>query len=235
MDIAAWLRDLGFAQYEGAFRDNDIDGEVLRTLTADDLRELGVASIGHRRRLLDAIARLVGDQPSAEASPVLSDAAVSKDAERRHLTVMFCDLVGSTELSARLDPEDLREIIAAGTRRLVGDLFEYRDLGAVELKGVAAPVPVWQVLRLSIVASRFEALRGSVLTPLVCRDEEIELLLRRWARAKVGDGQIVLISGEAGLGKSRIVAALEERLGAEPHLRLRQFCSPYYQNSPLYP
>ncbi len=269
-------------------------------------------------------------------------------AERRQLTVMFCDLVGSTALAARLDPEDLREVISAyhravaeivagfdgfvakymgdgvlvyfgypraheddaeqavraglgvidavgrldvksvelqarvgiatglvvvgdligegsaqeqsvvgetpnlaarlqalaepdavvisaGTRRLVGDLFEYRDLGTVEVKGIAGPVPAWQVLRASAVASRFEALRGSALTQLVGRDEEIDLLLRRWARAKTGDGQVVLVSGEPGLGKSRITAALGERLHAEPHLRLRYFCSPYDQDSALFP
>jgi class 3 adenylate cyclase len=100
MDIAAWLDGLGLGQYKQAFRDNDIDGEVLRGLTADDLRELGVASIGHGRRLLDAITRLVDGQPSAAASPTPSAAAVSSDAERRQLTVMFCDLVGSTGLSA---------------------------------------------------------------------------------------------------------------------------------------
>src|SRR5207302_10258904 len=105
-------------------------------------------------------------------------------------------------------------VIAAGTRRLVGDLFEYRDLGAIELKGITGPVPAWQVLCPSVVASRFEALRGAALTRLVGRDEELELLLRRWARAKAGDGQVVLISGEAGLGKSRIVAELAERLHA---------------------
>jgi class 3 adenylate cyclase len=113
MDVAEWLRGLGLEQYAPAFRDNDIDGEVLRGLTADDLRELGVASIGHRRRLLDSIARLVDGTRSAGASPAPSGAAVSSDAERRQLTVMFCDLVGSTGLSSRLDPEDLREVIAA--------------------------------------------------------------------------------------------------------------------------
>jgi class 3 adenylate cyclase/tetratricopeptide (TPR) repeat protein len=348
MDVAEWLRGLGLEQYAPAFRDNDIDGEVLRGLTADDLRELGVASIGHRRRLLDAIARLVDGQPSAEASPAPSAAAVSSEAERRQLTVMFCDLVGSTGLSARLDPEDLREIIAAyhravtevvrgfdgfvakymgdgvlayfgypraheddaeravraglgvvaavgrldsksaalqarigiatglvvvgdligdgsaqeqsvvgetpnlaarlqslaepnavvisaSTRRLVGDLFEYSDLGTVQVKGIDVPVPAWQVLRPSGVESRFEALHGSVLTPLVGRDEEIDLLLRRWARVKVGNGQVVLVSGEPGIGKSRITAALMERLHGEPHTRLRYFCSPYYQDSALFP
>jgi class 3 adenylate cyclase/predicted ATPase len=267
---------------------------------------------------------------------------VGAEAERRQLTVMFCDLVGSTALASRLDPEDLRGIIgayhrcvteivkgfggfvarymgdgvliyfgypqaheddaeratrcglalvdrvprlnhaeelharvgiatvlvvvggeivehdvagdtpnlaarlqalaepdavviASGTRRLTGDLFEYRDLGELGLKGIAAPVSAWQALRPSAVASRFEALRGSALSPLVGRDEEIDLLLRRWARAKAGDGQVVLISGEPGIGKSRIVAALAERLDGEPYLRLRYFCSPYHQDTALFP
>jgi predicted ATPase len=123
-------------------------------------------------------------------------------------------------------------LIAESTRRLVGGLFEYR---AVEAKGIAAPVPAWQVLRPSVVASRFEALRGAALTPLVGREEEIDLLLRRWSRAKAGDGQVVLISGEPGLGKSRLTAALAERLQAEPHFRLCYFCSPYRQDSALFP
>jgi class 3 adenylate cyclase len=147
-------------------------------------------------------------------------------------------VVGETpNLAARLqslaEPDTV--VIAAGTRRLIGDLFEYRDLGAVEVKGIAGPVPAWQVLRPSVVVSRFEALRGAALTRLVGRDEEIDLLLRRWARAKAGDGQVVLVSGEAGLGKSRIITALAERLQAEPHLRLRYFCSPYHQDSALFP
>jgi class 3 adenylate cyclase/predicted ATPase len=347
VDIAAWLHGLGLQQYEQAFRDNAIDAGVLPELTADDLKDLGVNLVGHRRRLLAAIAALRGDDGPAPPAPT-DQAAPASDAERRQLTVLFCDLVGSTELSARLDPEDLREVIAtyhravaeivarfdgfvanymgdgvlvyfgypraheddaeravraglgfidavgrldvksaqlqahvgiatglvvvgdvigegsaqqqsvvgetpnlaarlqalaepdtvviaAGTRRLVGDLFEVRDLGAVEVKGIAAPMAAWQVLRPSIVASRFEALRGPALTRLVGRDEEIDLLLRRWARVKAGDGQVVLVSGEPGLGKSRITAALEERLQAEPHLRLRYFCSPYHQDSALYP
>jgi class 3 adenylate cyclase/predicted ATPase len=338
MDLAAWLRDLGLERYEAAFRDNAIDAAVLPELTADDLKDLGVNLVGHRRRLLSAISALQSEAlPSPEATPP------SAGAERRQLTVMFCDLVGSTELSSHLDPEDLREVIAgyhravagvirnfdgfvakymgdgvlvyfgypmaheddaeravraglglidavgrlelqarigiatglvvvgvligegsaqeqsvvgetpnlaarlqalaesdtvviaAGTRRLLGDLFEYRDLDAVEVKGIGGPVPTWQVLRPSTVASRFEALRGSALTPLVGRDEEIDLLLRRWARAQTGDGQVVLISGEPGIGKSRITAELERRLHAEPHLRLRYFCSPYHQDSALYP
>src|SRR6516225_11881361 len=114
MDIAEWLRGLGLEQYASAFRDNDIDGEVLRRLAAEDLRDLGVTSVGHRRRLLDAIAALKDTQPAAETSlaPVTA-ANVSRAAERRQLTVMFCDLVGSTALSVRFDPEELREEIRA--------------------------------------------------------------------------------------------------------------------------
>jgi class 3 adenylate cyclase/predicted ATPase len=348
MDVADWLRKLGLEQYEQAFRANEIDAGVLPSLTAEDLRDLGVTLVGHRRRLLDAIADLRARAPVATETAASPDALVPGDAERRQLTVMFCDLVGSTALSTQLDPEDLREVIgayhravteiiagfdgfvsrymgdgvlvyfgypqaheddaeravraglsaiaavgrldvksvrlqarvgiatglvvvgdligagaaqeqtvvgetpnlaarlqglaepdtvviAAGTRRLVGDLFEYRDLGAVEVKGIVGPVPVWQVLLPRIVPSRFEALRGSVLTRLVGRDEEIDLLLRRWARAKAGDGQVVLVSGEAGIGKSRVVAALVERLRAEPYIRLRYFCSPYHQDSALFP
>ena len=123
-------------------------------------------------------------------------------------------------------------LIAESTRRLVGELFEYQ---AVEVKDIGGPVPVWQVLRPSVVASRFEALRGSALTPLVGREEEIDLLLRRWIRAKTGDGQVVLVSGEPGLGKSRIIMALEERLHAEPHIRLSYFCSPFHPDSALFP
>ena len=340
MDIAVWLQDLGLQQYEQAFRDNAVDDLVLRELTADDLRDIGVSPVGHRRKLLNAIAALY-DRPEPEDVDSLS-------AERRQLTIMFCDLVGSSALAALLDPEDLREVIAAyhrtvatlvaqfrgfvsqflgdgvlvyfgypqaheddaeqavraglsvidaivrldvksvklqarvgiatgvvvpseligegaaqersvvgetpnlaaalqalaepgtvviaaSTQRLVGNLFAYRELGGVKVKGSAAPVPAWQVLGPSTIASRFEALRGSALAPLIGRNEEIDLLLRRWARAKAGEGQVVLISGEPGIGKSRIAAELELRLRVEPHLLLRYFCSPHHQDSALFP
>jgi len=121
------------------------------------------------------------------------------------------------------------------TWRLIGNLFDCRDLGTLDTNSDIEPIRRWQVLGEGVVASRFEALRGSRLTPLVGRDEEIDLLLRRWARAKAGDGQVVLVSGEPGIGKSRIVAAFEERLHAEPHLRLRYFCSPFHHDSALFP
>src|SRR6516164_3697759 len=347
MDVAAWLKGLGLERYAAAFRDNEIDWQVLPSLTADDLKEIGIAAVGHRRRLIEAIAAL-RLSPLPNPPPPPGEGRVGMGAERRQLTVMFCDLVGSTALSASLDPEDLRQVIsayhsavgttvagfdgfvakymgdgvliyfgypraheddaeravraglgvidavgrldlrsvklqarigiatglvvvgdligegsaqeqsvvgetpnlaarlqalaapgavviAAATRRLVGDLFEYRDLRTVEVKGIAGPVPAWQALRPSAVASRFEALRGAAFSPLVGRDEEIDLLLRRWARAKAGDGQVVLLAGEPGIGKSRLTAELAERLRAQRHVRMRYFCSPYHQDSALFP
>lgn len=147
-------------------------------------------------------------------------------------------VVGETpNLAARLQSlaEPNTVLICPTTRRLVGDLFEHHHLGPIELKGFAAPVPVWQVLRDSSVAGRFEALRASSLTPLVGREEELQLLLRRWKRAKAGAGQVVLISGEPGLGKSRVVVALQDHLQGEQHIRLRYFCSPHYSDTALYP
>ncbi len=352
MDVAAWLQGLGLERYAADFRDNDVDAEVLMRLTAEDLRELGVASIGHRRRLLDAIAALTEEAttvPAAAVKEISPDALAPADTERRQLTVMFCDLVGSTALSARLDPEDLREVIGAyhrccadliteaggfvakymgdgvlayfgyplahehdaehavqaglalveaapklttaagvllqvrvgiatglvvvgdligagaaqeqavvgetpnlaarlqalaepgavviadGTRRLLGNLFELKDLGARDLKGIAGPARAWAVLRARSVGSRFDALHTTGLTALVGREEESELVLRRWARAKTGEGQVVLLSGEAGIGKSRLTAALLERLAAQPHTRLRYFCSPQRTDSAFHP
>ncbi len=354
MDVAAWLRGLGLEQYAPAFRDNDVDGEVLPELTADDLISIGVTSVGHRRKLLAAIAALGAELTRDLAQPAVNATSapispLTSDAERRQLTVMFCDLVGSTALSARLDPEDLREVIGAyhrccadligeaggfvakymgdgvlayfgyplahehdaehavraglalvegapklttaagvplqvrvgiatglvvvgdligagaaqeqavvgetpnlaarlqalaepgavviadSTRRLLGNLFELKDLGARDLKGIAGPARAWAALRASSVGSRFDALHTTGLTALVGREEESELLLRRWSRAKTGEGQVVLLSGEAGIGKSRLTAALLERLAAEPHTRLRYFCSPQRTDSAFHP
>jgi class 3 adenylate cyclase/DNA-binding transcriptional ArsR family regulator len=337
--------------------ENDVGAELLPNLTADDLKDLGITSVGHRRQLLKAIAALnldgapVGDSArfSSCPPPSLTESLNSFEtiAERRPLSVMFCDLIGSTALSARLDPEDLREVIRSyqacvaatvqpfngfiaryvgdgvliyfgwpqahetdaeravraglavaaavseapvagealqvrvgiatglvvvgepigagdarqqtaigetpnraarlqslagpgqvvidqATRRQIGGLFDYRELGTIELKGLPAPVPAWQVVAENRALGQFEALRSG-LTPLVGREEEIELLLRRWTQVKTGNGKMVLISAEPGVGKSRLAEALAMRIAAEPHLLLRYFCSPHHQDSALYP
>ena len=147
-------------------------------------------------------------------------------------------VVGKTpNLAARLQAiaEPNMVVVCDSTRSLLGNLFELEDLGARDIKGIAGPTRAWAVLRASSVASRFEALHATGLTALVGRDEEFELLLRRWQRAKSGEGQVVLLSGEAGIGKSRLTAALLENLATEPHARLRYFCSPQHTNSALYP
>jgi class 3 adenylate cyclase/predicted ATPase len=348
LDVGGWLRSLGFGEYEATFRENRIDADILAELDDDDLKQLGVP-LGDRKRLLKAVAKLGTGESAAKQADVTATPAPTDAAERRQLTMMFCDLVGSTALSARLDPEDMREVIgsyhrccaslvernggfvakymgdgvlayfgypqahehdaeravqaglaiveaaqklvtaagspphvrvgiatglvvvgdligsgdaqergvvgetpnlaarlqataepdtvviAEGTRKLLGNMFELQDLGAKDLKGIAAPTRAWAALRPSTAESRFEALHASGLTALVGREEEFELLLRRWAKAKSGEGQVVLLSGEAGIGKSRLTAALLERLSDEPHTRLRYFCSPQHTDSALYP
>ena len=147
-------------------------------------------------------------------------------------------IVGETpNLAARLQgaAEPNAVVIAESTRKLVGNMFELQDLGAQHLKGIASPVRAWAALRPSSIESRFDALHPGGLTELVGREEELELLLRRWSKAKTCDGQVVLLSGEPGIGKSRLTAALMERLAAEPHTRLRYFCSPQHTDSALYP
>src|SRR6202040_4067843 len=323
MDVAAWLSGLGLKQYAELFRENDIDGEILCGMTAEDLKELGISSFGHRRRLLNAIAALATEPPTvaqSAASPTSAPiSAPTIDAERRQLTVMFCDLVGSTALSTRHDPEDLREligdyhravaetvgrfdgfvakymgdgvliyfgypqaheddaeravraglavieavgklparedlrvrlgiatglavvgdligagaaqergvvgetpnlaarlqglaapntlVIGEATLRQIGRLFDLEDLGPQPLAGFTDPQRAWRVLGESGEVSRFEALRSGE-TPLVGREEEVELLIRRWQQAKSGGGRVVLVSGEPGIGKSRLTAAL---------------------------
>ncbi len=352
-DVGGWLRSLGLERYEAAFRENEIDETVLASLTHANLKELGVTALGHRLKLLDAISALSGDKSdqatAADAGPLSGAPSVSPEdrAERRQVTVMFSDLVGSTALSARMDPEDLREVISAyhkcaaetvrrfggfvsqylgdgvlvyfgypqaheddaeravraglelikavtalkrhttlqtrvgiatglvvvgdlvdaggsqergiigetpnlaarlqglaepnmviiaeSTRRLLGNLFELQELGTREAKGITGRVRTFAALRPSSVESHFEAFHGSDVTALVGREEELELLLRRWSKAKSSEGQVVLLSGEPGIGKSRLTAALLENLAAEPHTRLRYFCSPQRTDSAFHP
>ena len=365
-DVSAWLRGLGLEQYEAAFRDNDVDAAILFSLTAEDLKEIGIVSVGHRRRILEGIMELrsAAEQEAESASPALPAATVSPSpapqeidifaspaAERRRVTVLFCDLVNSTALSARLDPEDLREAMGAyhrttsavieahggyvaqflgdgvlayfgwpkaqeddveravraglavvgtvatlefpeadppaarvglatgevvvgdmlgeaaarqcavvgatpnlaarlqavaapgtvlacsATRGLTGALFAWEALEPLTLKGLGGDIVPFRVLGESGVESRFEALRRDNAAPLVGRDEELELLLRRWRRARAGVGQVVLLRGEAGIGKSRLAAALREALVAsgEAHQELAFYCSPQHTDSALQP
>jgi class 3 adenylate cyclase/tetratricopeptide (TPR) repeat protein len=147
-------------------------------------------------------------------------------------------VVGATpNLAARLQTlaEPWAVLICPQTRRLTGGHFDYRDLGALALKGWTEPVQVWQVLRASGVESRFAAMHKTTLPPLFGREEEIELLLRRWRHATQGEGRVVLLTGEPGIGKSHIALAFGERLQSEPHVALRYFCSAHHTNSALFP
>ena len=357
--VTAWLEKLGLGQYAITFAENELDIDQLVDLSDDDMKELGISIMGHRKTLFRAINALQmqnqsetyqGD--SGELSG-LQKPISGADAERRQLTVMFCDLVGSTELSQQLDPEDLREVnrayqdackisieyyegyvarymgdgvlayfgfpqaheddaeravhaglkvaediaginqttgsrfgvelavrigiatgpvvvgdvigeagsqenavvgetpnlaarleslaesntvvIGPGTQALVSGRFEFENLGERQLKGIADPVPAWRVIAPNRVESRFEASHQSELTPLVGREHEIGLLLERWEQAKEGDGQVVLLCGEAGIGKSRITETLRERTSVDVPLILLYQCSPYHRNSALHP
>ena len=340
MDVGVWLRGLGLEQYEALFRENDIDAEVLSDLTDGDLEKIGV-SLGHRKRLLKAIAVLAGPaaaRPAAAAPiPPVADAA-----ERRPITVMFCDLVGSTSLAARLDAEDWRNLVGAyldaasqavtgfgghvlkrlgdglmalfgypqaqendaeravraalaiqralaelnarnaGTRapqliariglesgpvvvdatgevfgeapnvaarvqgaaepgailitaavqRQTAGLFVAEDFGARELKGVSELVTLYRIVRASGGGRRGGA---RALTPLVGREEELDILSRRWERARSGEGQLALVVGEPGIGKSRLIEEFRARLGETPHTWVEWSSSQLLQNTPLHP
>jgi class 3 adenylate cyclase/predicted ATPase len=343
--VADWLKKLGMSEYAERFAENGVELSVLRDLTDQDLKDLGVL-LGHRRKMLRAIAELDGVD-NGTPKPTAATLQPNDTAEFRQVTVMFSDLVGSTALSARMDAEDLREVISAyqncvaetvsrfggfvakymgdgvliyfgypqaheddaeravraglelvsavsnqktravlqtrvgiatglvvvgdligsgsaqeqaivgetpnhaarlqgiaepntvviaeNTRKLLGNLFELEDLGVKDLKGIPVPANAWAALRPASVESRFEAFHATGLTELIGREEELELLLRRWSKTKAGEGQVVLLSGEPGIGKSRLTAALLERLAGEPHTRLRYFCSPQHTDSALYP
>jgi class 3 adenylate cyclase/predicted ATPase len=344
--ISDWLENLGLSEYVQRFTDNRIDVSVLRYLTDEDLKEIGIP-LGHRRKILAAIGELTRSAVGTDKLGDVVEPETRDGAERRQVTVMFLDLVDSVGLSVRMDPEDLREVIstydkcaaetvghfggfvarymgdgvlvffgypraqeddaeravrtgleliaavarlktraplqarvgiATGlvvvgdligsgdtrersivgdtpnlaarlqamaepnmvlicdvTRRILGSLFEFEDLGFRELKGFVKPMRIWAALRVNAVASRFEALRATGLSPLLGRDEELGLLLRRWQTAKSGEGQAVLLCGEAGIGKSRLAFALQESIATEAHARLRYFSSPQHTDSVLYP
>ena len=350
MDVGAWLHGLRLEQYEQTFRENDIDAGLLLTLSAEDLQELGVVSLGHRKRLLAAIAALVGpaDPQPSPASPA-PPASTPRHAERRQLTVMFVDLVGSTALSSHLDPEEMREVlytyqnavtgeiarvgghvaklmgdgvlayfgwpfaheddaehavqaglavvtavsrlytpargslaarvgiatglvvvgdlvgegaareeavvgetpnlaarlqqaappggvvIADGTRRLLGELFELSELGPTKLNGFVLPVRSFQVLREQPTSSRFEARRSSRPLPMVGRDQELALAFDRWRQAVAGEGQAVLLVGEAGIGKSRLVQAMLDTVAGAESVTLRYQGSPHHAGTALWP
>src|SRR5882757_5740760 len=198
---------------------------------AEQAVRAGLALIDRVSRLASGTTALASRVGIATGLVVVGDLVGSGDAQER-------GVVGETpNLAARLQEMAPANavLVAESTRRLVSDLFDYRDLGPTTIKGLAEPVSATQVLGESSVESRFEALRSATLSPLVGRDEEVQLLLRRWAQAKGGEGQLVLISGEAGIGKSRIVAALQERLERDGPVRLRYFCSPHRRDSALFP
>ena len=341
MDIETWLRGLGLEQYTEAFAENGVDRALLSELTNEDLKDLGVARLADRKKILTAIMAI--DPKSETLVPSGEEAA-----ERRQLTVMFCDLVGSTELSQRLDPEELREVmrgyhnavartitahqghvakllgdgvlayfgwpnahedqveqavhaalaaakavgeiesageplaaragIATGqvvigdmigeavhergavagetpnlaarlqdlaqpgevvindaTRRLTGGSFVLEDGGTHQLKGFADPATVWRVTGVVRTGSRFEVAHYAGLTELVGRTHEIGLLLDRWGRALGGEGQVVLVSGEAGIGKSRILREFTTQLASNGHLMLRYQCSTHEVNAAFHP
>jgi class 3 adenylate cyclase/tetratricopeptide (TPR) repeat protein len=343
MDVGGWLRNLGLNKYEAVFRENGIDEQVLRHVTAEDLREIGVATVGDRRKLLAAIAELAAPLTELRSppSPIGRPKTTEVSAERRPIAVMFCDLVGSTSLSARLDAEDWRNLVSAyldtaseavtkmggrvakklgdglmalfgypiahendseravrsalaiqralaelnrenagaggpelvarigvesgavvvdaageifgdapnvaarvqaladpGTvlitarvQRQTAGLFVADDKGAHELKGVPEPIGLYRIVR----ASGGRRFGTRVLTPLVGREEELDLLRQHWERVVKGEGQLALVVGEPGIGKSRLVEEFRLKLGETPHTFVEWSSSQLLQNTPLHP
>ena len=350
MDVETWLRGLGLGQYEQAFRENDIDARVLPGLTADDLKEIGVASVGHRRLMLQAVAALSAAPADPVTTAVEAAERAPSQAERRQLTVMFVDLVGSTALSGRLDPEDMRSVLLAYQNTVAGEITRFgghvaKYLGDGVLayfgwprahedeaeRAVRAGLAIAAAVgRLAAPAGSSRSRRGSGsrpaswssatcsararparrrwsarhrtwlpgcrrrprparwwsrtaragssarcsscarsarpgsraspgrrratrswasgpltagsrpagragLPPMVGRDQELALVLERWRQAAAGEGQAVLLVGEAGIGKSRLVRAVLDALAGEEHAVLRYQCSPHHTGTALWP
>jgi class 3 adenylate cyclase len=344
-DIRVWLGELGLGDYADAFAAEQVAFQDLPHLTDAMLKDIGLP-VGPRARVLSAIDSLLTTAPATTESSNKAESRRPSGGERRQLTVMFCDLVGSTALSETLDPEDLGSVmasyrkaasdvvarydglvaqylgdgimvyfgwpsaheddarravlaglgivdavnslstpaslsvrigiatglvvvgaedeqqgdarlavgetpniaarvqgvaaantvaIAPGTRRLIGGIFDLEDLGSHDLKGVTEQLQIHKVVGEAATESRFEAANVSGLTPFIGRDSEISLMMERWEQAKDGEGQVVLLCGEPGVGKSRISQELRQRVADEPHARLRYQCSPYHTNSAFYP
>jgi class 3 adenylate cyclase/predicted ATPase len=347
--IRRWLEELGLGKYGDVFVENEITPHEIHDLTDDDLKELGLP-MGPRKRLLRAITE--GDAKvvaPADKNTAIKEQPHSTATERRQLTIMFCDLVGSTALSGQIDPEDLRDvmrkyqdavagsvtrygghiakylgdgvltyfgwpqadedqaeravragldavaevakltihtkatlearvgistgivvvgdlvgesgreakavtgqtpnlaarlqglaepgevIVCENTRRVIGSMFEWESLGAHDLKGFSEPVPAWRVASSKTVENRFETRQGVTPASFVGREHELGLLLERWELAKEGESQVVELSGEAGIGKSRIVRALLDSIAESDHFGLRYHCSPHRTNSAYFP
>jgi class 3 adenylate cyclase/predicted ATPase len=348
-DIGRWLDGLGLGRYRTLFAEQEIGADVLGDLNERDLEAWGVP-FGPRKRIMKAITALPALRPPALAA---ADAAAKTEpgsgAERRQVTIMFCDMVGSTRLAAELDPEDTREVmrayrdvcngaigafdghvvryfgdgvlacfgwplaheddaeravragiavvrelrrthplpgimvqvrigiatglvvigdligkgasqepsvvgetpnlaarlqmiagadgivVSASTRRLLGSMFKLEEVGPLDLKDIPEPVTVWRVSGEARTESRFAATHSTQVGALIGREAEMALLLDRWQQAIQGEGQVVLLSGQAGIGKSRLAEALCEKIGLEPRSLLRYQCSPYHMNSALYP
>ena len=346
--VDKWLASLGLEQYGDAFRENDVDSRAIPYLSDQDLKEMGV-SLGHRRVLLSSLDSISSLQRASSESGEKAPPVIPGEPERRQLSVMFCDIVNSTELTRNRDPEDMREllrtyqdlvgesvrrfggyiarftgdgilayfgwpqayedqaeravrasmdaadavaqiildeggvletrfgidsgevivgdivgqetsdtqtvtglspnlaarlqsvagpgqvVIGPSTRDLIGSSFELVPFGEHKFKGFPDRVPAWLVRREVEAESRFEAVRGSTRTRLVGRDHELGLLQDRWDLAREGEGQVALLAGEAGIGKSRIVQSFIARIGSGSHYNLYYQCSPYHTNSPFYP
>ena len=344
-DIALWLKNIGLEKYAEVFAKHDVDLDVAPNLSEKDLEKLGL-SLGHRRKFLAAVAKLRGAQTTYHPAQADAPRQEAGGVERRQVTVLFSDLVGSTALASQLDPEDMDRLlqeyrkvcaavvnrydghvaqylgdgivaffgfpaaqehaaeravragleiaaavgrlkrpdgsalqsrigiatglVAAGTAGVLGEqtvvgdapnlaarlqslaepgcvlvgpvthrlteaFFEYLFVGEHAVKGYRELIPMWKVLGEAAIESRFISARTAGTDPILGRERETAILVDAWQRATNGNGHVVVLSGEAGIGKSRLLEALVEHLGDTPLRLLRAQCSPYHGNTVLYP